>query len=323
MHPLQPVHRAALDGGGHYKRSFPITFAGEHSVYFANCVPGTRVTMDVHVELYDSKPVDGATDYLSVGEDPVRALYTFFAVCYGAFLIAWLHHMLVRSCSTARPVHDVMSGLLAVLMLHCISAAEDGRYASVVVFALHLVKGAMLFPVVALIGAGWSLPEPFVPDRKITKVLTAVAPLQVAMAIATTLAGDAPAFIAGGVAWTWSHAFVLVQLACFVAVLMPVDRAIQALRKEAETDEEAARRLAKLVLFRRLYLAVAVYLYYTKTAVFFLKLLAGTSAGYRWASVAAEEAAAVAFYTFMLWKFRPDEDIQLEEDAEDLIPGGV
>ncbi|XP_040377108.1 protein CANDIDATE G-PROTEIN COUPLED RECEPTOR 7-like [Oryza brachyantha] len=280
--------------------------------------------MDVHVELHDSNPVDGE-------EDPVRVVYSVFAVCYGALLIAWLHRTLVRCCLTARPVHDVMSGLLVVLMLHCLTAAEDGRYTRVVVtaqgwnvpcFALRLVKGAMLFPAVALIGAGWSLPEPFVPDRALN-VLTAVAPLQVAMAIATTLAGDAPAFVAGGVAWTWSHAFVLAQLACCVAVLMPMGRAIEALRKEADTDDKAARRLGKLALFRQLYLAVVVYLYYTRMAVIILKLLVGTSSGHRWASVAVEEAAAIAFYTFMFCKFSPAEDIPIEEDAEELIPGGV
>uniref|UniRef100_A0A0E0JQQ4 Lung seven transmembrane receptor family protein n=1 Tax=Oryza punctata TaxID=4537 RepID=A0A0E0JQQ4_ORYPU len=318
---------AALDGGGggRYKvGTFPITRTGEYSVYFANCVPGTRVTMDVRVELSDSNP-DG-------GEDPVAMVYAFFAVSYGVFLIAWLHRTLVRSCSMARPVHDVMSGLLAVLMLHCLTAAYDGRYASIVgtshgwnvpvpCVALRLVKNAMLFPAVALIGAGWSLPEPFVPQRELN-VLTAMVPLQVYMAIATTLSGDAPAFTAGGVAWTWSHVFVLVQLACCVAVLMPMGRAIQALRKEADTDDKAERRLTKLALFRQLYLAVAVYLYYTRMAVFILKLLVGAGSGYRWASVTVEEAASVAFYLFMFCRFSPAEDIQLE-DAEELIPGGV
>ncbi|BAD73400.1 putative lung seven transmembrane receptor 1 [Oryza sativa Japonica Group] len=265
--------------------------------------------MDVRVELSDSNP-DG-------GEDPVAMIYSF-AVCYGVFLIAWLHRTLARGCSTARPVHDVMSGLLAALMLHCLTAAaHDGRYTSVVAgtargwnvpcLALRLVKNAMLFPVVALIGAGWSLPEPFVQARELN-VLTAMVPLQVYMAIATTLSGD------GGVAWTWGHAFVLVQLACCVAVLMPMGRAIRALRKEADTDDKAARRLGKLALFRQLYLAVAVYLYHTWMAVFILKLLVGASSGYRWASVAVDEAAALAFYLFMFCMFSPaEEDIQLED----------
>uniref|UniRef100_A0A0E0CA05 Intimal thickness related receptor IRP domain-containing protein n=1 Tax=Oryza meridionalis TaxID=40149 RepID=A0A0E0CA05_9ORYZ len=318
---------AALNAGGRYEvgSTFPITRAGEYSLYFANCVPGTRVTMDVRVELSDSSP-DG-------GEDPVAMVYSFFAVCYGVFLIAWLHRTLARGCSTARPVHDVMSGLLAALMLHCLAAAAyDGRYTSVggtargwnvPCLALRLVKNAMLFPVVALIGAGWSLPEPFVPGRELN-VLTAMVPLQVYMAIATTLSGDASAFTARGVAWTWSHAFVLVQLACCVAVLMPMGRAIRALRKEADTDDKAARRLGKLALFRQLYLAVAVYLYHTWMPVFILKLLVGASSGYRWASVAVEEAAALAFYLFMFCMFSPaEEDIQLEEDTEELIQAGV
>uniref|UniRef100_A0A0D9W9S0 CAND6/7 N-terminal domain-containing protein n=1 Tax=Leersia perrieri TaxID=77586 RepID=A0A0D9W9S0_9ORYZ len=128
------------------------------------------------------------------------------------------------------------------------------------------------------------------------------------------------------VGWRWiKYASVLVQLACCVAVLlMPMDRVIRALRKEVDVDDmsTAARRLARLVVFRQLNAAVAVYIYSTRMAVIILEFLVGTNSGRCWATVVAEEAATVVFYTFMFCKFGTVGDNPVE-DAQELIAGGI
>ncbi|CAN6363611.1 unnamed protein product [Urochloa humidicola] len=47
---------ADLDNDGHYNKTFPITHAGEYSIFFASCAPETKVTMDVRTRMYNGDP---------------------------------------------------------------------------------------------------------------------------------------------------------------------------------------------------------------------------------------------------------------------------
>ncbi|KAL6614206.1 hypothetical protein ACP70R_036476 [Stipagrostis hirtigluma subsp. patula] len=314
---------ADLDENGHHNKTFPITHPDEYSLFFANCAPESTVTMDVRTDMYNTNP-DGTKDYLSVGMAPVPGIYAFFAVCYVVFLVVWLYVTLYRNRLSAHRIHHLMSGLLVARMLYCISAAEDQHYIrtagsphgwDVMFYLFQLVKGVILFAVIALIGTGWSFLKPFLQDKE-KKVLMVVIPLQVAANIAAAVVGETGPFLQGWV--TWNQIFLFVDVACCCAVLFPVVWSMRSLRESSKTDGKAARTLAKLTLFRQFYVVVIGYLYFTRIIVYALKTI--TNYKYRWVSVAAEEVATMAFYMFMFYMFRPAERNQyfaLDEDEEE------
>ncbi|KAL6853713.1 hypothetical protein ACP4OV_019742 [Aristida adscensionis] len=314
---------ADLDGNGFYTKTFPITHPDEYSLFFANCAPQATVSMAVRTDMYNANP-DGTKDYLSVGQAPVPAIYAFFAVGYVAFLAGWLYITLYRSRLSAHRIHHLMTGLLVARMLYCISAAEDQHYIrtagsphgwDVMFYLFQLVKGVILFAVIALIGTGWSFLKPFLQDKE-KKVLMVVIPLQVAANIAAAVVGETGPFLQGWV--TWNQIFLFVDVACCCAVLFPVVWSMRSLRESSKTDGKAARTLAKLTLFRQFYVVVIGYLYFTRIIVYALKTI--TNYKYRWVSVAAEEVATMAFYMFMFYMFRPAERNQyfaIDDDEEE------
>nr|BAJ98867.1 predicted protein [Hordeum vulgare subsp. vulgare] len=301
---------AELDANGNCNKTFPISHPDEYSLFFANCAPETAVTMEVRTDMYNTN-LDGSKDYLSVGQAPVPTIYAFFALGYVAFLAGWLYLTLYHNRLSAHRIHHLMSCLLLARMLYCISAAEDQHYIriagsshgwDVMFYLFQLVKGVILFAVIALIGTGWSFLKPFLQDKE-KKVLMVVIPLQVAANIAAAVVGETGQYFQGWV--TWNQIFLFVDVACCCAVLFPVVWSMRSLRESSKTDGKAARTLAKLTLFRQFYVVVIGYLYFTRIIVYALKTI--TNYKYRWVSVAAEEVATMAFYMFMFYMFKPAE----------------
>ncbi|KAF7038502.1 hypothetical protein CFC21_048676 [Triticum aestivum] len=314
---------AELDASGNCNKTFPVSHPDEYSLFFANCAPETAVTMEVRTDMYNTNP-DGSKDYLSVGQAPVPTIYAFFALGYVAFLAGWLYLTLYHNRLSAHRIHHLMSCLLLARMLYCISAAEDQHYIrvagsshgwDVMFYLFQLVKGVILFAVIALIGTGWSFLKPFLQDKE-KKVLMVVIPLQVAANIAAAVVGETGQYLQ---AWlTWNQIFLFVDVACCCAVLFPVVWSMRSLRESSKTDGKAARTLAKLTLFRQFYVVVIGYLYFTRIIVYALKTI--TNYKYRWVSVAAEEVATMAFYMFMFYMFKPAERNQyfaLDDDEEE------
>ena len=309
--------------GGHYNKSFPVTRPDEYTLFFANCAPEALVSMTVRTEMYNVN-ADGSKDYLPVGQAPLPAIYGFFAFCYAAFLAAWGYLTLSRDRVSAHQIHHLMSGLLVARLLYCLSAAEDQHYIrvtgtphgwDVAFYLFQLVKGVILFAVIALVGTGWSFLKPVLQDRE-KKVLMAVIPLQVTANIAAAVIGETGPFMQGWV--TWNQILLFVDVTCCCAVLFPVVWSIRSLRETSKTDGKAARNLSKLTLFRQFYVVVIGYLYFTRIVVYALKTVA--SYKYRWVSILAEEMATLAFYLFMFYTFRPAEKshcFSLDEDEEE------
>ncbi|PWZ10438.1 Protein GPR107 [Zea mays] len=263
--------------GGHYNRSFPVTRPDEYALFFANCAPGSLVSMTVRTEMYNVG-ADGSKDYLPVGQAPLPAIHGVFALCYAAFLAAWGY--LTLSSVSAQQIHHLMSGLLAARLLYCVSAAEDQHHVRatgtphgwdhVALYLFQLVKGVVLF---ALVGTGWSFLKPVLQGRE-KKVLVAVIPLQVA----ANVVGEAgPSLLQGYWATWWNRTLLLVDVACCCAVLFPVVWSHSHRETSSKTDGKAARNLSRLTLFRRFYAAVIGYLYFARVVVYALR----TAASYR------------------------------------------
>ncbi|XP_074575813.1 protein CANDIDATE G-PROTEIN COUPLED RECEPTOR 7-like [Curcuma longa] len=294
----------------------------EYGLYFANCAPDAFVSMTVRTEMYNVRP-DGTRDYLSVGQSAVPSIYAFFSVAYFAGLITWAY-ICFRNRLDAHRIHLLMAALLLAKALDLLFAAEDLHYTrstgtphgwDILFYVFKFVKGVLLFTVIVLIGTGWSFLKPFLQERE-KKVLAIVIPLQVIANIASAVIGETGPFLKGWV--KWKQIFLLIDVACCCAVLFPIIWSIRTLKETSKTDGKAARTLAKLTLFRKFYIAVIGYLYFTRIVVYALKTI--TSYKYRWASVMAEETVTFAFYVFMFYMFRPKERNEyfvLDDDEEE------
>ncbi|KAG6484563.1 protein CANDIDATE G-PROTEIN COUPLED RECEPTOR 7-like [Zingiber officinale] len=307
---------------GAINRSFPVSHPDEYSLYFANCVSGSAVTMSVHTEMYNTR-ADGTRDFLSVGQSPVPSMYTFFAVAYSAFLGIWIYLTLFHNRLSSHKIHHLMAGLLLSKALYLVFAAEDLHYIrktgtphgwDVPFYLFQFLKGVLLFTVIVLIGTGWSFLKPFLQERE-KKVIMVVIPLQIVANIASVVIGETGPFIKDWV--TWNQVFLLIDIVCCCAVMFPIIWSIRSLRETSKTDGKAARNLMKLTLFRQFYIVVIGYLYFTRIVVYALKTI--TSYKYRWVSVAAEETVSLVFYLFMFYMFRPVERNQyfmIDDDEE-------
>ncbi|KAK4772865.1 hypothetical protein SAY87_027884 [Trapa incisa] len=292
-----------------FNQSYPVGSPNEYSLFFANCNPESRVSMNVHTELYNLDR-DGSKDYLSAGQTQLPSLFFLFSVAYFAFLGFWIYICLHNRRNVHR-IHLLMAGLLLMKALNLIFGAEDKHYVKVtgtphgwdVLFYLfQSIRVVLLFTVIVLIGTGWSFLKPFLQEKE-KKVLMIVLPLQVLANIASIVIGETGPFIKDWV--TWNQVFLLVDIICCCAIMFPIVWSIRSLKETSKTDGKAARNLAKLQLFRQFYIVVIGYLYFTRIVVFALKTIAAYQ--YRWVSNASEEIASVAFYTVMFYMFRPVE----------------
>lgn len=304
-----------------FNKSYPVTSPNEYSLFFANCAPESKVSMDVRTELYN---IDNQVkDYLSAGLTQLPTLYFLFSFVYIAFLGVWLS-VCIRNKRNVHRIHMLMSVLVVMKGMNLIFAAEDKHYVKVtgtahgwdvLFYIFQSIRVVLLFTVIVLIGTGWSFLKPFLQDRE-KKVLMIVIPLQVLANVASIVIGETGPFIRDWV--TWNQVFLIVDIVCCCAIIFPIVWSIRSLRETSKTDGKAARNLSKLSLFRQFYIVVIGYLYFTRIVVFALRTIAAYK--YQWVANAAEEIASLAFYVVMFYMFRPEEKNEyfvLDEEEEE------
>lgn len=309
-----------------FNHSYPVTSPNEYSLFFANCAPESKVTMNVRTELYNLDNLGRVKDYLSAGLTQLPTLDFLFSLAYFAFLGFWIYFCL-KNKTSVHQIHLLMSLLVVMKALNLLCAAEDKHYVKVtgtphgwdiLFYIFQFIRVVLLFTVIVLIGTGWSFLKPFLQERE-KKVLMIVIPLQVLANVASIVIGETGPFIKDWV--TWNQVFLLVDIICCCAIIFPIVWSIRSLRETSKTDGKAARNLAKLTLFRQFYIVVIGYLYFTRIVVFALRTIAAYK--YQWVASAAEEIASLAFYAVMFYMFRPAEkneyfalDDEEEEAAE-------
>ncbi|CAN6245138.1 unnamed protein product [Urochloa humidicola] len=290
--------------------------ADEYAVVFSNCQDGVEVTMDVRTDLYNvvhrrgDAAGEGIRDYLPVGLRPLPAIYAGVSAVYLAFLAGWAWTC-ARQRDTAQRIHAVMGALLLFKALKMACAAEDAWFVQrtgtphgwdVAFYVFGFFKGVLLFTVIVLIGTGWSFLKPYLQERE-KSVLMVVIPLQVIENLVLVVIGETGPTGRDWVAW--NQVFLLVDVMCCCAVFFPIIWSIRALREASKTDGKAARNLRKLTLFKRFYLVVVGYLYFTRIIV--SAFLAVLNYRYQWGVNVAVEAASLAFYVFVFYNFKPVE----------------
>ncbi|PAN07083.1 hypothetical protein PAHAL_1G309600 [Panicum hallii] len=284
----------------------------EYAVVFSNCQDGVEVTMDVRTEMYNVRrdASGGIRDYLPVGLQPLPAIYAGVSAVYLAFLAGWVWTC-CRQRATAERIHAVMGALLLFKALKTACAAEDAWFVErtgtphgwdVAFYVFGFFKGILLFTVIVLVGTGWSFLKPYLQERE-KSVLMVVIPLQVIENLVLVVIGETGPT---GKDWiVWNQVFLLIDVICCCAVFFPIIWSIRGLREASKTDGKAARNLRKLTLFKRFYLVVVGYLYFTRIIV--SAFLAVLNYKYQWGVNVAVEGASFAFYLFVFYNFKPVE----------------
>jgi hypothetical protein len=284
---------------------YRVPTSDEYSLFFENCLRAP-VTMEVTTSMYNKE--NGSPDYLPMGQTQLPLLYFTFFLVHAVLLGIWIYICWRQRLSVHR-IHILMAILIVLKALNLICEAEDKQFVKrtgtphgwdVAYYIFNFLRGGMLFIVIILIGTGWSFLKPYLQDKE-KKLLMIVIPLQVfanAAFIVYDESGPSQKDF-----FTLKQVFLLLDIICCCAVLFPIVWSIKHLREASQTDGKAARNLAKLMLFRQYYIVVVSYIYFTRIVVFALQTV--TAYQYRWASNFAEEMAALAFYIYTGYKFRP------------------
>lgn len=281
---------------------------GLYSLYFHNCANylGTEPTK---VNLSISLTEQNEGTFLSAGEIPLPQLYFFMSMTFFGTGLVWFMFLRRKKQETFK-IHYLMGSLVFVkslsLLFHGINyyyISRDGYHIqawAVLYYITHLLKGALLFITIVLIGTGWAFIKHILSDKD-KKIFMIVIPLQVLANVAEIIMEESEEGETQHT--TWREIFILVDLLCCGAILLPVVWSIRHLQDASQTDGKAAINLEKLKLFRHFYVMIVCYIYFTRIIVFLLKITVPFQ--YEWLDEFFREVASLIFFVLTGYKFRP------------------
>ncbi|XP_059116008.1 protein GPR107 [Peromyscus eremicus] len=299
---------------------------GLYSLYFHTCPgskarPGEQVSFSLSIDITEKNP----DSYLSAGEIPLPKLYISMALFFFLSGTIWIHILRKRRNDVFK-IHWLMAALPFTKSLSLVFHAIDYHYISsqgfpiegwaVVYYITHLLKGALLFITIALIGTGWAFIKHILSDKD-KKIFMIVIPLQVLANVAYIIIESTEE---GTTEYgLWKDSLFLVDLLCCGAILFPVVWSIRHLQEASATDGKAAINLAKLKLFRHYYVLIVCYIYFTRIIAFLLKFAVPFQ--WKWLYQLLDETATLVFFVLTGYKFRPASDnpyLQLSQEEDDL-----
>ncbi|NWX06581.1 GP107 protein, partial [Caloenas nicobarica] len=300
---------------------------GLYSLYFHKCVGNKGSANDQQLFSLDVKITEkNPESYLSAGEIPLPKLYISMALFFFLSGTAWIHILRKRRNDVFK-IHWLMAALPFTKSLSLVFHAIDYHYISsqgfpiegwaVVYYITHLLKGALLFITIALIGTGWAFIKHILSDKD-KKIFMIVIPLQVLANVAYIIIESTEE---GTTEYgLWKEILFLVDLLCCGAILFPVVWSIRHLQEASATDGKgkAAINLAKLKLFRHYYVMIVCYIYFTRIIAILIKIAVPFQ--WKWLYQLLDEMATLVFFVLTGYKFRPASDnpyLQLSQDDED------
>ncbi|KAL1785497.1 hypothetical protein HispidOSU_003666 [Sigmodon hispidus] len=299
---------------------------GLYSLYFHKCSiskskSSEQVSFSLNIDIIEKNP----DSYLSAGEIPLPKLYVSMALFFFLSGTIWIHILRKRRNDVFK-IHWLMAALPFTKSLSLVFHAIDYHYISsqgfpiegwaVVYYITHLLKGALLFITIALIGTGWAFIKHILSDKD-KKIFMIVIPLQVLANVAYIIIESTEE---GTTEYgLWKDSLFLVDLLCCGAILFPVVWSIRHLQEASATDGKAAINLAKLKLFRHYYVLIVCYIYFTRIIAFLLKFAVPFQ--WKWLYQLLDETATLVFFVLTGYKFRPASDnpyLQLSQEEDDL-----
>ncbi|XP_066436322.1 protein GPR107 [Eleutherodactylus coqui] len=322
-HPMQVNDRVAS-----FQFSFNVSkpeMEGQYSLYFHSCSSENRQQNRFSLEIFITER--NPDSFLSADEIPLPKLYISMALFFFISGLVWVH-ILRKRRSDVFKIHWLMAALPFTKSLSLVFHTIDYHYIAtqgypiegwaVVYYITHLLKGALLFITIALIGTGWAFVKHILSDKD-KKIFMIVIPLQVLANVAyiiieSTEEGTTDSGL-------WKEILFLVDLMCCGAILFPVIWSIRHLQEASATDGKAAINLAKLKLFRHYYVMIVSFIYFTRIIAFLIKLAVPFQ--WKWVYQLLDELATFIFFVLTGYKFRPASDnpyLQLpqDEDTDDL-----
>ncbi|XP_008835120.1 protein GPR108 isoform X2 [Nannospalax galili] len=327
-------------GLGHLNDSYNFSFhvvigsraeEGQYSLNFHNCYnskPGKEHPFDLTVMIREKNP----EGFLSAAEIPLFKLYLIMSACFLAAGLFWVS-VLCKNTYSVFKIHWLMAALAFTksisLLFHSInyyfinSQGHPIEGLAVMYYITHLLKGALLFITIALIGSGWAFVKYVLSDKE-KKIFGIVIPLQVLANVAYIVleSREEGASDYG----LWKEILFLVDLICCGAILFPVVWSIRHLQDASGTDGKVAMNLAKLKLFRHYYIMVICYVYFTRIIAILLQVAMPFQ--WQWLYQLLVESSTLAFFLLTGYKFQPagdnpylqlpqEEDVQMDQVMTD------
>uniref|UniRef100_A0AAY4ECF1 GOST seven transmembrane domain-containing protein n=1 Tax=Denticeps clupeoides TaxID=299321 RepID=A0AAY4ECF1_9TELE len=302
---------------------------GLYNFYFYNCyskdVQTNLLKFSIDIVIEEKNP----DSFLSAGEIPLPKLYIVMSMFFFLIGILWVHVLRSRSADVYK-IHWLMAALPFTKSLSLVFHAIDYYYISnqgfpiegwaVVYYITHLLKGALLFITIALIGTGWAFVKHILSDKD-KKIFMIVIPLQVLANVAyiiieSTEEGSSEYGL-------WMEILFLVDLLCCGAILFPVVWYVLLIFTVALTELQAraAINLAQLKLFRHYYVMIVCYIYFTRIIAILIKIIVPFQ--WKWLYQLLDELATLTFFFLTGHKFRPASynpylllSVEDEEDLE-------
>ncbi|KAL8174740.1 UNVERIFIED_CONTAM: hypothetical protein K2H54_052526 [Gekko kuhli] len=243
-HPFQNI-----TGGLSFQFLFNISESQEglYSLYFHKCVNKNALSelFSLDIEIEEKNP----GSFLSAGEIPLPKLYVSMALFFFISGVVWVHLLRKRRADVFK-IHWLMAALPFTKSLSLVFHAIDYHYIStqgfpiegwaVVYYITHLLKGALLFITIALIGTGWAFVKHILSDKD-KKIFMIVIPLQVLANVAYIIIESTEE---GTTEYSlWKEILFLVDLLCCGAILFPVVWSIRHLQEASATDGKGKRIL--------------------------------------------------------------------------------
>ncbi|XP_069039297.1 protein GPR107 isoform X2 [Lepisosteus oculatus] len=318
------------DGAYSFQFYFNVSTDGQqglYSLYFHNCYSIETKTrgqlkFSIEINIEEKNP----SSFLSAGEIPLPKLYIFMSLLFLLIGALWVH-VLCKHRSDVFKIHWLMAALPFTKSLSLVFHAIDYYYISnqgfpiegwaVVYYITHLLKGALLFITIALIGTGWAFIKHILSDKD-KNIFMIVIPLQVLANVAYIIIESTEE---GTTEYgLWKEILFLVDLLCCGAILFPVVWSVRHLQEASATDGKAIN-LAKLKLFRHYYVMIVCYIYFTRIIAILIKFIVPFQ--WKWLYQLLDELATLVFFLLTGYKFRPASDnpyllLPLEEEEEDL-----
>ncbi|KAH8408871.1 hypothetical protein KR009_002911 [Drosophila setifemur] len=308
-----PLGKEVIKGVTYYSFNFSMLVAtpldeGLYNVYFHAC-PNYHANNQKIVSFNVDIEENNNGNYLSAGEMPLPALYFMMSLLFFLSGLFWVF-ILKKSKHTVYKIHYLMAVLVFLkslsLMFHSINyhfiekRGEHVETWAILYYIAHLLKGAVLFITIVLIGTGWTFIKHILSDKD-KKIFMIVIPLQVLANVAQIITDESDQSDAEF--RTWHNIFFFVDLLCCGAILFPIVWSIRHLHEASATDGKAAINLRKLKLFRQFYIMIVCYIYFTRIIVDLLQMTVVFQ--YAWLDEMFREMATYVFFVLTGYKFRP------------------
>ncbi|NWZ06670.1 GP107 protein, partial [Agelaius phoeniceus] len=300
---------------------------GLYSLYFHKCVGKKGPANDQQLFSLDVNVTEkNPESYLSAGEIPLPKLYISMALFFFLSGTVWIHILRKRRNDVFK-IHWLMAALPFTKSLSLVFHAIDYHYISsqgfpiegwaVVYYITHLLKGALLFITIALIGTGWAFIKHILSDKD-KKIFMIVIPLQVLANVAYIIIESTEE---GTTEYgLWKEILFLVDLLCCGAILFPVVWSIRHLQEASATDGKGKfyKDGAVVLILSPFPSQIVCYIYFTRIIAILIKIAVPFQ--WKWLYQLLDEMATLVFFVLTGYKFRPASDnpyLQLSQDDED------